>query len=104
MIQSMINPKSVEQVLHVVPAVSNEMLDAIELWEDMYEDKAPWLKEGSLTDPVQVLSLGLPAMIASEKARMAVMELTFDITPVKNTNKTNGKTTFTPTSRQAKPM
>lgn len=85
MIQSMINPKSVEQVLHVVPAVSNEMLDAIELWEDMYKDEAPWLKEPSLTDPVQILSLGLPSMIASEKARMAVMELTFDITPVTKT-------------------
>lgn len=82
MIASMINPKSVEQVLHVVPAVSNEMLDAIELWEDMYEDKSPWLKEGTPGDPTQVLSLGLPSFIASEKARMAVMELNFDITPV----------------------
>ena len=82
MIQSMINPKSVEQVLHVVPAVSNEMLDAIELWEEMYEDKAPWLKEPTAADPTQVLSLGLPSFIASEKARMAVMEMQFDITPV----------------------
>ena len=85
MIQSMINPKSVEQVLHVVPAVSNEMLDAIELWEDMYKDQAPWLKEKTLEDPVQVLSLGLPAFIASEKARMAVMEMKFEITPVTKT-------------------
>ena len=82
MIQGMINPKSVEQVLHVVPAVSNEMLDAIELWEDMYKDESPWLKEPTPQDPTQVLSLGLPAFIASEKARMAVMELNFDITPV----------------------
>lgn len=82
MIQNMINPKSVQQVLHVVPAVSNEMLDAIELWEDMYKDEAPWLKEPTLADPTQVLSLGLPAFIASEKARMAVMEMQFDITPV----------------------
>ena len=82
MIQNMINPKSVQQVLHVVPAVSNEMLDAIELWEDMYKDEAPWLKEPTSADPTQVLSLGLPAFIASEKARMAVMEMQFDITPV----------------------
>lgn len=82
MIQGMINPKSVEQVLHVVPAISNEMIDAIELWELMYEDKAPWLKESSPGNPAQVLSLGLPAFIASEKARMAVMEMKFDITPV----------------------
>lgn len=82
MIQNMINPKSVQQVLHVVPAVSNEMLDAIELWEDMYKDEAPWLKEPTLADPTQVLSLGLPAFIASEKARMAVMEMQFDITPI----------------------
>lgn len=82
MIQKMINPKSVEQVLHVVPAVSNEMLDAIELWEDMYEDKAPWLHEPTPGDPTHVASLGLPSFIASEKARMAVMEMKFDITPV----------------------
>lgn len=85
MIQGMINPKSVEQVLHVVPAISNEMIDAIELWELMYEDKAPWLKESSPGNPAQVLSLGLPAFIASEKARMAVMEMKFDITPVTKT-------------------
>ena len=85
LIQGMINPKSVEQVLHVVPAVSNEMLDAIELWELMYEDKSPWLVEPSPGNPAQVLSLGLPAFISSEKARMAVMEMKFDITPVTKT-------------------
>ena len=71
---------SVEQVLHITPAISNEMSDAIEKWTLMYENRAPWLHEPSVQDPTCVRSLGLPAFIASEKARMAVIEFKSEIT------------------------
>lgn len=72
--------KSIEQVLHIKPTISNEMINAIELWGDMYQDKAPWLKEGTLQNPERVTSLGLPAFIASEKARMCTLEMKSEIT------------------------
>lgn len=76
----MLGNTTLEQKLNVTPAISTEMRTAIELWTDMYQDKAPWLREPTTTEPVRITSLGLPAMIASEKARMAVIELKSDIT------------------------
>lgn len=78
--KKMIGNTTLEQKLNITPAISNEMRNAIELWTNMYQDKSPWLKEPTHADPVKVTSLGLPAMIASEKARMAVLELKSDIT------------------------
>ena len=86
MIRRMVGLKStIEQTLSIAPAVSNVMAEAIEQWTNMYEDKAPWLHEPDFNDPTKVRSLGLPAFIASEKARMAVIELQSDITAPKET-------------------
>ena len=74
--------KSIEQVLHIKPTISSEMINAIELWGDMYQNKAPWLKEGTPENPERVTSLGIPAFIASEKARMCTLEMKSEITPV----------------------
>ena len=76
---------TIEQTLSIAPAISNKMAEAIEEWTDMYEDKASWLHEPTFNDPTKVVSLGLPAFIASEKARMAVIELQSDITAPKET-------------------
>lgn len=70
---------SIEQALNIVPAISNKMVEAIDDWTRMYEDKAEWLQEPTYNDPTRVVSLGLPAFIASEKARIAVLELKSDI-------------------------
>ena len=78
--KKMIGNTTLEQKLNITPAISNEMRNAIELWTNMYQDKSPWLKEPTHADPVKITSLGLPAMIASEKARMVVLELKSDIT------------------------
>ena len=75
---------TIEQTLNIAPAVSNKMAEAIERWTNMYEDKADWLHEPSFNDPTKVVSLGLPAFIASEKARMAVIELQSEITAPKD--------------------
>lgn len=72
--------KSVEQALHIKPTISNEMICAIELWSNMYRDRAPWIKHPTEEDPERITSLGLPAFIASEKARMATLEMKSEIT------------------------
>lgn len=72
-IQRMIRPKSIENVLHISPTISSAMKTEIELWELMYKDKAPWLTEN-------VRSAGIPSLIASEKARTATIEMDIKIT------------------------
>lgn len=71
--RKMVSPKSVADVLHISPTISPEMKEHIELWEAMYSDSAPWLNEN-------VHSLGLAPLIASEKARMATLEMEVKIT------------------------
>ena len=69
----MISPSTIQQVLKVAPAVSPEMQEAIELWELMYTGKSPWIDENTQ-------SLGIATMIASEKARMATLEMKVKMT------------------------
>lgn len=76
----MIGNKTIEQELHISPAVSSKMENAITLWDSMYKNEAPWLHEPTYDNPVRVVSLGIPSMIASEKARMALIELESEIT------------------------
>lgn len=78
-VQSMLPKKSIENVLHITPCVSDRMADAIQLWSDMYEGNSPWIKEPTYADPVRIVSLGLPALIASEKARMVTLEMKSEI-------------------------
>lgn len=76
----MIGARTVEKTLHVAPVISSQMEEAIKLWSEMYKGEAPWIKEPSFTDPVRVVSLGIPALIASEKARTALIEFKSEIT------------------------
>ena len=80
MIARMIGGRTIEQTLHVAPSISSQMEDAIQLWSDMYKGQAPWVHEPSYADPSRVVSMGLPALIASEKARTALLELESEIT------------------------
>ena len=86
--RKMIGNKSIENVLHIAPVVSNEMADAIQLWEDMYKGHSPWLREATYDDPTVIKSLGLAQLIASEKARTALLEFESEITtPMKEEEK-----------------
>jgi A118 family predicted phage portal protein len=76
----MVGVRTIEQTLHVAPVISSQMEEAIQNWTDMYKNRAYWIKEPSAADPVRVVSLGLPAMIASEKARTALLEFKSEIT------------------------
>lgn len=84
-IGKMIGRQNIEEVLRVKPTISSEMIDAIELWTAMYEGRAPWLKKATPEDKSVVKSLGLPQLIASEKARTALIEFESEITtPIKD--------------------
>lgn len=81
----MIGKETIQEVLHVTPAISEKMFYAINLWTKMYEGRAPWLKAPTPEDPSCVKSLGLPQLIASEKARTALLEFESEITtPIKD--------------------
>ena len=80
----MIGRETIEQALHITPSVSEKMFSAINLWTNMYEGHAPWLKDATEEDPSVIKSLGLPQLIASEKARLALLEFESEITtPIK---------------------
>ena len=79
-LSKMLGANTIESKLNVTVAISSEMEKAINLWNAMYKNKAPWLHEPDEKDPIRIVSLGLPAMIASEKARTALIEFKSDIT------------------------
>lgn len=81
-IRNMIGSRTIQNELHVSYAISPKMETAIQTWTNLYMDKASWLHEPDDADPTNIVSLGLPAMIASEKARMALIELASEITAV----------------------
>lgn len=81
----MIGRETIQEALHIAPAISEKMFNAINLWTRMYEGQAPWLKEPTEDDPSTIKSLGLPQLIASEKARTALIEFESEITtPIKD--------------------
>lgn len=88
----------IEETLHVTPAVSDKMSQAIDEWTAMYMDEAEWLHEPDAEDPTRIVSLGLPAFIASEKARMAVLELKSEITAPTTTKRIPNPKYYPPTS------
>lgn len=80
LIKSMIGSRTIQNELHVSYAISPKMETAIQTWTNLYMNKAPWLHEPDDIDPTKIASLGLPAMIASEKTRTALLELESEIT------------------------
>lgn len=78
-LRRMIPSKTIEQTLKIAPVISNDMANALTLWSDMYSNQAPWLRQATTGNPVEIVSLGLPALIASEKARTATLEMVSEI-------------------------
>ena len=79
-IQKMVGVKTVEQALNISPSLSGDMENAIKLWTDMYKNKAPWLHEPNWNDRSKITSKGIAQQIASEKARMCLLEWESEIT------------------------
>lgn len=69
----MLHINDAKQALGVDIAVGPEMRTAIDLWAQMFLDRPPWL------DPT-TKSLGLPAAIAGELARLTTVELESAVT------------------------
>ena len=89
-VNHMLGRDVVAKILSVEPAISTDMVNQIRLWSAMYEGRASWIHEPDAIDPNRVVSLGLPALIASEKARMATLEMESEITPpMKDVEKVN---------------
>lgn len=59
-------------------AVSGKMGNAIYLWSEMYESRPPWLNDNAEEGTVE--TLGIPASIASEIARLVTMEMEVKVT------------------------
>jgi len=68
----MLGTSTVKQALNVDIAISSDMVNALQLWTQMYENKAPWLSK-------DIKSLNLPAAIASEIARAVTIEMRVDV-------------------------
>jgi len=103
-ISNMLGINSLSTVLgtmyDIAPLESNAMLQAIEEWGLMYQDKAEWLHEPDAGNPTYVASLGLPAFISSEKTRMALLEFESEITAPKLVKEEKNPNYFPPTTDQ----
>lgn len=69
----MFRTTDIKKAFGVEAATSDEMAEALACWCNMYSNNAPWLDE-------DVKSLGLPAAVASEMARLVTLELKSEIT------------------------
>ena len=65
--------RDVAAVESIDTPLSDDMVNALDLWYKMYTDDAPWLSEG------KVKSLNLPALISSEIARQILLEVKWTI-------------------------
>ena len=72
-IRRLIGKDTIERVLRIKTAATTEMMEAISLWADMYQNAAPWLSD-------TVKSLNLPSAISAEVARLATIEMKSEIT------------------------
>ena len=90
----MVPYKNIEQVERVESPLSEEMVNALALWHDLYLNRPPWLG-----GEAEVKSLNLPAFISSEIARQVVLEVKWNITGKAENGKTqdeNGEVIMNP--------
>lgn len=73
-IKKMFGKDTMQKALGVDIAISDKMANAITLFENIYMNKAPWLKAG------EIESLELGASIANEFARLTTLEMKSEIT------------------------
>ncbi len=71
-LNKMFGQSSIKQAFHVDIAVSADMSNALQLWAQMYNNTAPWVKN-------EITSLNLPASIAAEIARAVTIEMSVEI-------------------------
>ena len=64
--------KSISEVAQNESVTSDKMMEAIDMWLEMFGGNAPWLAENHQ-------SLGIPAIVASEIARAVTLEMEVNI-------------------------
>lgn len=74
MLHRMFTPEEVYQIFNVQPAASSVMMGAVESWKNIYEGRALWL-----TDDPEMRSAQFASIVSSEAARLATIELGFEI-------------------------
>ena len=72
-VDRVLGKQTIESALGIKLAAAPEMMDAIELWSAMYQDCPPWKRAST------VQTIGLPAAIASEVARLVTIEMKSEI-------------------------
>ena len=75
----MVSGQDIAKELNVTTAISPQMENAIHLWSEMYTDNSPWLHEPDENNPTKIASMGIATLIASEKARLALLEFESEI-------------------------
>lgn len=80
--------KDVASVEQIESPLSTEMMAALDMWYEMYLNRARWLK------PTTVRSLNLPALICTEIARSVTLEMKWNISGPENSE--NGEPVFSP--------
>lgn len=73
-IHKLIPYKQIEQAANFESPVSNEMTEALNLWAQMYQNKAPYLSESGMK------SMNLASFICSELSRQVLQEMKWNIT------------------------
>lgn len=65
--------KDIQSALNIKPAISKDMLDSIEIWQNCYSGKAPWIDK-------DVKSLKLEQSIVREFSNIVINEMTASVT------------------------
>lgn len=73
-VRGLFHRNNIEKAFDIELATSSKMEEALQLWSEMYANEPPWkdLKKGQLT-------MGLPASIATEVARLVTVEMESEI-------------------------
>ena len=68
----MLNRTDIKKISGAEPTLSTEMINALQLWTAMYENKSPWLS-------ADVKSLNLAAAVSAEIARLVTIEMRLEV-------------------------
>lgn len=98
-VDKMFSKDEIGHALGITLGAPDKMRQQIELWGDLYEGNAPWVRQGAELGAAPrhgagsgqgVKSLGLPAAVASELARLCTIELRSELSGSARADYLNG--------------
>lgn len=84
--RKMIPYRSIEQAERIDTPLTTDMVNALNLWYELYQNRAPWINAEK-----GIKSMNLPAYISSEIARQVVLEMKWNITGKDSSGSTQEK-------------